>query len=64
MQKGECYRLLTKNDYDKLLYENAIPEILRCKLVNVIVTLKTLGVANIASFDFLTKPKDEYLVQV
>ncbi|KAJ3333928.1 putative ATP-dependent RNA helicase dhr2 [Blyttiomyces sp. JEL0837] len=52
---GVCYRLYTEEGFDSL-EENTQPEILRCNLANVILTLKAAGVEDVVKFDFLDPP--------
>ncbi|EGR30485.1 hypothetical protein IMG5_130770 [Ichthyophthirius multifiliis] len=59
VQKGECYRLCKKEDFEKILYNENTPEILRCKLTDFIIQIKNLGVGDISQFELLTKPKEE-----
>ncbi|CAA9989780.1 conserved Plasmodium protein, unknown function [Plasmodium knowlesi strain H] len=51
-----CYRLITEDDYMNLLKESCIPEILKRDIFYNIFFLKTLGMKNICSFDFVTAP--------
>ncbi|CRH01555.1 conserved protein, unknown function [Plasmodium relictum] len=51
-----CFRLITINDYLNSLNECPIPEILRKDIFYNIFFLKTVGVKNICSFDFVTSP--------
>ncbi|GAB68215.1 hypothetical protein PCYB_127800 [Plasmodium cynomolgi strain B] len=51
-----CYRLITEDDYLNLLNENCIPEILKRDIFYNIFFLKTLGMKNVCSFDFVTAP--------
>ncbi|KJP86727.1 hypothetical protein AK88_03639 [Plasmodium fragile] len=51
-----CYRLITEDDYMNLLNESCIPEILKGDIFYNIYFLKTLGMKNVCSFDFVTAP--------
>ncbi|GAW82715.1 hypothetical protein, conserved [Plasmodium gonderi] len=51
-----CFRLITMNDYMNLLNEFCIPEILKKDIFYNIYFLKTLGIKNVCSFDFVTAP--------
>ncbi|SBT80555.1 conserved protein, unknown function [Plasmodium malariae] len=51
-----CFRLITLNDYMDLLDEFPIPEILKKDIFYNIYFLKTIGIKNICSFDFVTAP--------
>ncbi|PVI06892.1 P-loop containing nucleoside triphosphate hydrolase protein, partial [Periconia macrospinosa] len=57
---GQCYRLYTEADY-KTLEERTVPEILRCDLVQAILTMKARGVNDVLNFPFLDKPPLEAL---
>lgn len=61
-KSGKCYRLYTEVAYDQ--YEDAtVPEIQRCELSSTILQLKSLGIDNIARFDFLTAPPSELVIR-
>ncbi|CAG9474044.1 conserved Plasmodium protein, unknown function [Plasmodium vivax] len=51
-----CYRLITEDDYMNLLNEGCVPEILKRDIFYNIFFLKTLGMKNVCSFDFVTAP--------
>ncbi|CAD2099656.1 conserved protein, unknown function [Plasmodium vinckei brucechwatti] len=51
-----CFRLITMNDYMDLLNDDDIPEILKKDIFYKIFYIKTLGINNICSFDFVTAP--------
>jgi hypothetical protein len=57
-----CFRLYTEQGFNALT-ENTDPEILRCNLSNVILTLKASGVEHVLSFDFLDPPPRAALVR-
>ncbi|KAF1956484.1 P-loop containing nucleoside triphosphate hydrolase protein [Byssothecium circinans] len=57
---GQCYRLYTEADY-KTLEERTTPEILRCDLVQAILTMKARGVNDVLNFPFLDRPPVEAL---
>ncbi|KAF1356690.1 P-loop containing nucleoside triphosphate hydrolase protein [Delphinella strobiligena] len=59
---GKCYRLYTEAAYDSL-DEASIPEIQRSNLAPVILQLKSLGIDNIARFDYLTPPPSELIIR-
>ncbi|KAJ3069040.1 putative ATP-dependent RNA helicase dhr2, partial [Rhizoclosmatium hyalinum] len=52
---GCCYRLYTEEGFNSLAQVSE-PEILRCNLANVLLTLKAAGVDNLMEFDFLDRP--------
>jgi pre-mRNA-splicing factor ATP-dependent RNA helicase DHX38/PRP16 len=53
---GMCFRLYTENAFNRELLETSIPEIQRTNLSNVILLLKSLGVREMSSFDFMDPP--------
>lgn len=63
VKKGECYRLCTKQFFEASLFEVTTPEILRCQLMDYIITVKQLGIGDITKFDMITEPRMENLIQ-
>ena len=59
---GRCYRLYPEAAWDSLPDATA-PEILRCDLAGVVLSLKALGVARPETFDFVTKPPRHALLR-
>ncbi|KAK6619241.1 putative pre-mRNA-splicing factor ATP-dependent RNA helicase mog-4 [Polyplax serrata] len=59
---GKCFRLYTAWAYQHELEDNAIPEIQRTNLGNVVLTLKALGIHDLVHFDYLDPPPHETLV--
>lgn len=59
---GYCFRLYTNRQFREELMENAVPEIQRTNLSNVILLLKSLGVKNILDFDFMDAPPEENIM--
>ena len=53
---GICYRLYTEADYLKFAADND-PEILRCDLSQVVLTLKARNVEDVSRFPWLTSPR-------
>lgn len=53
---GMCFRLYTENAFNRELLETSIPEIQRTNLSNVILLLKSLGVREMSTFDFMDPP--------
>jgi hypothetical protein len=53
---GQCYRVFTQEVYDKQLAEEAIPEIQRVNISQVILQLKTIGVKSPQNFPFVSPP--------
>eukprot|EP00210_Caulerpa_lentillifera_P006915 g6612.t1 len=60
---GKCYRLYTAWSYEHELEENAIPEIQRTNLGNVVLMLKSLGINDLVGFDFMDPPPSETLIR-
>jgi len=60
VRSGKCYRLYSENDF-LAMEVNTAPEIQRCQLSTLIMTIKALGVHNILSFDLLSLPSSEAL---
>ncbi|XP_055388547.1 LOW QUALITY PROTEIN: probable pre-mRNA-splicing factor ATP-dependent RNA helicase mog-1 [Condylostylus longicornis] len=52
---GESYRLFTEQDYFRMDVQ-ADPEIKRSNLSQVVLELKTLGIKDVLSFPFISKP--------
>ncbi|CAB4062845.1 DHX16 [Lepeophtheirus salmonis] len=59
---GKCFRLYTAWAYQHELDDNAVPEIQRVNLGNVVLLLKSLGINDLIHFDFLDPPPHETLV--
>ncbi|GME24515.1 putative ATP dependent RNA [Neofusicoccum parvum] len=59
---GKCYRLYTEQAWESLP-EATVPEIQRSNLAPVILQLKSLGIDNIARFDYLTPPPAELIIR-
>ncbi|XP_069613584.1 ATP-dependent RNA helicase DHX33 [Ranitomeya imitator] len=55
---GICYRLYTEDEFEKL-DKMTVPEIQRCNLASVVLQLLVLRVANILTFDFVSKPSPD-----
>jgi pre-mRNA-splicing factor ATP-dependent RNA helicase DHX38/PRP16 len=53
---GMCFRLYTEQAFRHELLVSSIPEIQRTNLSNVILLLKSLGVRELSSFDFMDPP--------
>ena len=60
---GRCYRLYTAWSYDHDLLESTVPEIQRTNLGNVVLMLKSLGIDDILTFDFMDPPPVETLLR-
>ena len=60
VRPGKCYRLYSEKDFQEMEADTA-PEIQRCQLTTLIMTIKALGVDNILTFDLLSMPSAEAL---
>mmetsp|Transcript_21694 Transcript_21694/g.33092 ORF Transcript_21694/g.33092 Transcript_21694/m.33092 type:complete len:719 (+) Transcript_21694:205-2361(+) len=60
VRSGKCYRLYSEKDFQNMEV-NTAPEIQRCQLSTLIMTIKALGVHNVLSFDLLSMPSSEAL---
>ena len=59
---GYCYRLFTERQYVAELLVNQIPEIQRTNLGNVVLLLKSLGIDNLLTFDFMDPPPQDNIM--
>ncbi|KAG5468679.1 hypothetical protein CUR178_01514 [Leishmania enriettii] len=55
---GKCFRLFTSSDFASFP-DQTHPEILRTNIVNTVLLLLTLGVANPCEFPFIDPPSDQ-----
>eukprot|EP00388_Colpodella_angusta_P007972 GDKJ01022101.1.p1 GENE.GDKJ01022101.1~~GDKJ01022101.1.p1 ORF type:complete len:996 (-),score=209.51 GDKJ01022101.1:58-2760(-) len=53
---GECHRLYTEHAFISEFLETSPPEIQRTNLANVVLLLKSLGIRNLESFEFMDPP--------
>jgi pre-mRNA-splicing factor ATP-dependent RNA helicase DHX15/PRP43 len=60
---GKCFRLFTKESFEKDLKENTYPEIQRSNLSSVVLLLKKLGIDDIVHFDYMDPPAPETLMR-
>ncbi|CAB9499109.1 splicing factor ATP-dependent RNA helicase [Seminavis robusta] len=60
--KGYAFRLYTDRQFREELMENAVPEIQRTNLSNVVLLLKSLGVKNLLDFNFMSPPPEENIM--
>lgn len=56
--EGNCYRMLTRNEFATLDNETT-PEIKRCSTSNVILEMLSIGITKLEEFDFLEPPPKE-----
>lgn len=59
--EGKAYRLYTLTSFETEMWANPIPEIQRSNLMATILTLKNMGVVNLAKFPFIDPPSVESL---
>ncbi|KAF2151165.1 P-loop containing nucleoside triphosphate hydrolase protein [Myriangium duriaei CBS 260.36] len=59
---GKCFRLFTKWAYYNDLPESTTPEIQRTNLTSVVLLLKSLGINDLLSFDFMDPPSPDMLI--
>jgi len=62
-QPGKCFRLYTKWAYYNDLPESTTPEIQRTNLNSVVLLLKSLGINDLISFDFMDPPSPDMLIR-
>lgn len=60
---GICYRLYTKEAYEKEMRQTVYPEILRSNITSVVLTLFKLGVLDLVHFDFIDPPAPETMMR-
>lgn len=59
---GKCFRLYRAGSYRSEMLNNTIPEIQRTNLANVVLLLKSLGLDDLLSFDFMDPPPKETIL--
>jgi len=62
-QPGKCYRLYTKDSFEKDLPEQTLPEIQRSDLCSVLLLMLAAGIDDIVRFPFIDPPDFRLLVQ-
>ncbi|KAI8815818.1 pre-mRNA splicing factor [Fimicolochytrium jonesii] len=60
---GKCFRLYTAWAYANEMEESTIPEIQRTNMGNTVLLLKSLGINDLMSFDFMDAPPAETLIR-
>jgi len=60
VRPGKCYRLYSEKDFENMELDTT-PEIQRCQLSTLIMTIKALGVRNILAFELMSMPSSEAL---
>ena len=51
-----CFRIFTQQAFDSF-NEITVPEILRCNLSGVILSLKAIGIEDVSQVDFMDRPE-------
>ncbi|KAI6213146.1 RNA helicase [Aphelenchoides besseyi] len=60
--EGICIRLYEQEVFEEELIEQSYPEILTCNMANVVIFLKSLGIDNVATFDYITPPSPQAMI--
>uniref|UniRef100_A0A8C9Y364 RNA helicase n=1 Tax=Sander lucioperca TaxID=283035 RepID=A0A8C9Y364_SANLU len=60
---GKCFRIYTKEFWEKSMPEYTVPEIQRTSLTAVILTLKCLGVHDVIRFPYLDCPEERFILE-
>lgn len=60
---GKCFRIYTKEFWEKCMPEYTIPEIQRTSLTAVILTLKCLGIHDVIRFPYLDCPEERFILE-
>ncbi|DBA04828.1 TPA: hypothetical protein N0F65_004465 [Lagenidium giganteum] len=59
---GKCYRLYTENAYKNEMLPTTIPEIQRANLGSIVLQLKSMGINDLLTFDFMDPPPQQALI--
>ncbi|XP_062887097.1 probable ATP-dependent RNA helicase DHX40 [Mobula hypostoma] len=60
---GKCYRIYSKEFWEKCMPDHMVPEIQRVSLTSVVLTLKCLGVNNVIGFSYLDRPEERHILE-
>uniref|UniRef100_A0A1A8MXX5 RNA helicase n=3 Tax=Nothobranchius pienaari TaxID=704102 RepID=A0A1A8MXX5_9TELE len=60
---GKCFRIYTKEFWEKCMPEYTVPEIQRTSLTAVILTLKCLGIHDVIRFPYLDRPEERFILE-
>ncbi|XP_060929170.1 probable ATP-dependent RNA helicase DHX40 [Limanda limanda] len=60
---GKCFRIYSKEFWEKIMPEYTIPEIQRTSLTAVVLTLKCLGVHDVIRFPYLDCPEERFILE-
>ncbi|XP_041919727.1 probable ATP-dependent RNA helicase DHX40 isoform X3 [Alosa sapidissima] len=59
---GKCFRIYSKDYWEKCMPDYTVPEIQRTSLTAVILTLKCLGVHDVIRFPYLDRPEERLIL--
>ncbi|XP_052729023.1 probable pre-mRNA-splicing factor ATP-dependent RNA helicase DEAH5 [Vigna angularis] len=59
---GKCYRLYTESAYRNEMSPTTVPEIQRINLATTTLNMKSMGINDLLSFDFMDSPSPQALV--
>uniref|UniRef100_A0A7N6A0W3 RNA helicase n=1 Tax=Anabas testudineus TaxID=64144 RepID=A0A7N6A0W3_ANATE len=60
---GKCFRIYTKEFWEKCMPEYTVPEIQRTSLTAVVLTLKCLGIHDVIRFPYLDSPEERFILE-
>ncbi|XP_069040239.1 probable ATP-dependent RNA helicase DHX40 [Lepisosteus oculatus] len=60
---GKCYRIYSRDFWEKCMSEYTVPEIQRTSLTAVVLTLKCLGIDDVIRFPYLDRPEERFLLE-
>ncbi|TNN60231.1 putative ATP-dependent RNA helicase DHX40 [Liparis tanakae] len=60
---GKCFRIYTKEFWEKSMPDYTVPEIQRTSLTAVILTLKCLGVHDVIRFPYMDCPEERFILE-
>nr|XP_043887751.1 probable ATP-dependent RNA helicase DHX40 [Solea senegalensis] len=60
---GKCFRIYTKEFWEKCMPDYTVPELQRTSLTSVILTLKCLGVHDVIRFPYLDCPEERFILE-
>uniref|UniRef100_W5M8H4 DEAH (Asp-Glu-Ala-His) box polypeptide 40 n=1 Tax=Lepisosteus oculatus TaxID=7918 RepID=W5M8H4_LEPOC len=63
MCAGKCYRIYSRDFWEKCMSEYTVPEIQRTSLTAVVLTLKCLGIDDVIRFPYLDRPEERFLLE-
>ncbi|KAL4435416.1 hypothetical protein ABPG77_006178 [Micractinium sp. CCAP 211/92] len=63
VRPGHCFRLCTEEDFESKLPATTVPEMQRSDLSGAVLQLKSLGIDNIMTFEWLAPPPAETMIR-